>query len=111
MYKVEQFENTAELKEYAKNRYQLDIRGNLSLENAIASLNEQLNEASRAMENSKTEKPQDQTTPTPTEKPTKKETAAQREQRMMGGQKRKKNIASASALQIVRDGRKARGQR
>ncbi|CDU05774.1 hypothetical protein VCR14J2_390381 [Vibrio coralliirubri] len=109
MYKVEQFENTAELKEYAKNRYQLDIRGNLSLENAIASFNEQLNEASKAMENSKTEKPQD--TPTPTQKPKKKETAAEREQRMMRGQKRKKNIASASALQIVRDGRKARGQR
>ncbi|MFI3276632.1 hypothetical protein [Vibrio sp.] len=111
MYNVEQFKNTAELKEYAKNRYKLDIHGNLSLENAIASLNEQLNEASQAMENSKTEKPQVEEAPTPIEKPKAKETAAQREQRMMRGQKRKVNISSTSALQIVRQGRKARGQR
>ncbi|CAH7341574.1 conserved hypothetical protein [Vibrio chagasii] len=110
MYKVEQFQNTAELKEYAKNRYQLDIRGNLSLENAIASLNEQLKEASKAMEDSKTT-PQETTPQEATQKPKKKETAAEREQRMMRGQKRKVNIASTTALQIIREGRKARGQR
>ena len=114
MYKVEQFESAAELKEYAKNRYKLDIHGNLSLENAIASLNEQLNEASQAMENSKTKKPKDTppvVTPTETQKPKKKETAAEREKRLLRGNKRKVNLAASSALQIVRNGRKARGQR